>query len=117
MVYSGVAADLILENKKVEDLKVKSKSISGKVLTSGDSEIELEGKGKYALDENVRVYKTYGSMEMKKISDVLVGYDIQKFILNDEDKISAIAIDRDVNAKIYVFCSEIPDIPICTMIR
>ena len=99
MVYSGVAADLILENKKVEDLKVKSKSISGKVLTSGNSEIELEGKGKYALDENVRVYKTYGSMEMKKISDVLVGYDIQKFILNDEDKISAIAIDRDVNAK------------------
>lgn len=99
MVYSGVAADIVLENKKIEDLKVKSKSISGKVLTSGDSEIELEGKGKYALDENVRVYKTYGSMEMKKISDVLVGYDIQKFILNDEDKISAIAIDRDVNAK------------------
>lgn len=98
-VYSGVAADIVLENKKVEDLKVKSKSISGKVLTSGSSEIELEGMGVYALDENVKVYKTYGSMEMKSISDVLVGYDIQKFILNDDNKISAIAIDRDVNAK------------------
>ena len=99
MVYSGVAADIVLENRKAEDLKVKSKSISGKVLTSGDGEIELEGKGKYELDENVRVYKTYGSMEMKRVNDVLVGYDIQKFILNDEGKISAIAIDRDVNAK------------------
>lgn len=99
LVYSGVAADIVLENKKVKDLKVSSKSVSGKVLTSGNQEIELEGSGKYTLDENVKVYKTYGSMEMKKISDVLVGYDIQKFILNDENKIAAIAIDRDVNAK------------------
>lgn len=98
-VYSSVAADIHIKNKKVKDYSVKSRSVSGKVLSSGEGGIELEGEGVYGLDDNVRVYKTYGSMQMKSIKDVLVGYDIQKFIVNDEGKICAIVIDRDVNAK------------------
>lgn len=99
MIYSGVAADIVLKNKKVQDVNVNSKSVSGKVLTSGQNGIELEGGGVYSLSEHIKVYKTYGSIEMKSISDVLVGYDIQKFILDSENKICAVAIDRDVNAE------------------
>lgn len=98
-VYSSVAADIHIKNRRVTDYSVKSKSVSGKVLASGNEGIELEGEGIYALDNNVRVYKTYGSMQMKSVKDVLVGYDIQKFIINDNGEICAIVIDRDVNAK------------------
>lgn len=98
-IYSSVIADIVIENRKVEEYTIKSKSVSGKVLSSGKSGIELEEIGFFELEDNIKVYKTYGSMQMKSVNDVLVGYDIQKFILNDEGKISAVAIDRDVNAK------------------
>ena len=35
---------------------------------------------------------------MCSIGDVLVGYDAQKFILNDSGNICAVVIDRDVTA-------------------
>lgn len=99
MVYSSVAADITLKKKEVSDININSKSISGKVLSENDEMIELEGQGIFNLDGQVKVYKVYGSMEMKTVNDVLVGYDMQRFILNNEGNICAIAIDRDVNTK------------------
>lgn len=99
ILYSSVAADIYLDNKKVSDYTIKSKSVSGKVLVSSSGGIELENDRIYSLSENIKVYKTYGSMEMKTVKDVLVGYDIQKFIVDENGQICAVVIDRDVNAK------------------
>ncbi len=98
ITYSSVIADINLKNRKIKDYTVKGSAVSGKVLTSSNAGIELEGQGFFELDDNYRVYKTYGNLQMKSIKDVVVGYDIQKFIVID-NKICAVVIDRDMNAK------------------
>lgn len=96
--YNNVVADIVLEDGKLIEIKVKSETLAGKVLSSSAEGIEIENYGTYELDENYRVYKMYGTMEMSNISEVLVGYDTQKFVLNGEGKICAVIIDRDVQA-------------------
>ncbi len=96
--YNNVVADITIENNNVVDISFKTNTVSGKVLASSSDGIEVENKGKYKVDENCKIYKIYGSIEMCGIGDVLVGYDAQKFILNNEGNISAIVIDRDVTA-------------------
>ncbi len=98
VTYSSVVADINLKNRKIKDYTVKGSAVSGKVLTSSNAGIEIEGQGFYELDDNYRVYKTYGNLQMKNIKDVVVGYDIQKFIVN-ENKICAVVIDRYMNEK------------------
>lgn len=96
--YNNVIADITMEDNKLIDIKFKTDTVSGKVLASSTNGIEVENKGTYQVDENCKIYKIYGNIEMCPINDVLVGYDAQKFILNGDGKISAIVIDRDVTA-------------------
>lgn len=96
--YNNVVADIVMEKNKVVDIVFKSSTVSGKVLSSSSSSVEVENKGKYGVDENCKIYKVYGNIQMCSIGDVLVGYDAQKFILNDSGNICAVVIDRDVTA-------------------
>lgn len=96
--YNNVVADLIIEDNNLVETKIKSQTVSGKVLASSKDAIEIESVGNYDIDENCRVYKIYGNIQMCSISEVLVGYDAQKFVVNDDGKICAIVIDRDVQA-------------------
>lgn len=96
--YNNVVADITMENNKLKDIKFKTSTVSGKVLASSSNGIEVENKGTYKVDENCKIYKIYGNIEMCRLNEVLVGYDAQKFILNSEGTISAIVIDRDVTA-------------------
>ena len=50
-----------------------------------------------SLDENFKVYKTYGSIEEKTIKDVLVGYDTTDFVVADGNVCAAL-ISRTVKA-------------------
>ncbi|MBQ6814585.1 MAG: SpoIID/LytB domain-containing protein [Lachnospiraceae bacterium] len=97
-IYNNVAADITIEDNKLISTKFKTDAITGKVMASSDAGIEIENVGKYQLDENCQVYKIYGNIKICSVSDVLVGYDAQKFVLNEEGKICAIVIDRDVEA-------------------
>ena len=96
--YNNVVADITMEANKLKDIKFKTSTVSGKVLASSGNGIEVENKGTYKVDENCKIYKIYGNIEMCNLNEVLVGYDAQKFILNSEGTISAIVIDRDVTA-------------------
>ena len=96
--YNNVVADIVLEDGKLQEIKIKSDTVAGKVLASSPEGIEIESYGTYGLDENCRVYKVYGAMQMSSISEVLVGYDTQKFVLNEDGQICAVIIDRDVQA-------------------
>ena len=87
--YNNVVADIVMEDNKVVDIIFKSSTVSGKVLSSSTSGVEVENKGKYGMDENCKIYKVYGNIQMCRLGDVLVGYDAQKFILNDEGNICA----------------------------
>ena len=96
--YSNVVADLVVKDGKLTKATFKTETINGKVMEASKSEIELESVGKYAIDEDCRVYKIYGNISMCNMSEVLVGYDAQRFILDSEGKICAVIIDRDVQA-------------------
>lgn len=80
----GVLSDLSLKGGKVKKLSVKRDMIEGKVLAVRDNAIEIEGYGNVALSDDFKVYKTYGTVREARKKDVLVGYDIQKFVVEDK---------------------------------
>jgi len=58
----------------------------------------LDNQGDFKLSKDVKIYKGYGTLQMKSIKDIVVGYDTQRFIIED-GKIAAIIIDRDMTWK------------------
>ena len=79
--FADNLADLSLKNGKLQKVTLKKKRITGKVLSVKDDSIEIEGYGKIKLDRDFKVYKLYGRFEEQSISDILVGYDIQEFVV------------------------------------
>ncbi len=96
ITYNNVTADIVLNNKKLKDYTVKGNFITGKVLALTDDEIEIEGYGRLSIDTNLKVYSLYGELVTKTRKDVLIGYDVQRFVITD-NKITAIVIDRDID--------------------
>lgn len=96
--YSNVVADLEIKNGNLVDATFKTKTVNGKVLETSKTEIEIESAGTYAIDDDCKVYKIYGSIYMCEMAEVLVGYDAQRFIVDGEGKICAAIIDRDIQA-------------------
>ena len=95
--YSNVVADISLIKGNLNAFNVKKDAITGKVLSSSDTEIELENQGVFLLAENVKVYRTFGTLSMLTSKDILVGYDIGQYFIED-GKIAAVVLDRDVDA-------------------
>lgn len=96
--YSNVVADLNIKDGNLVNAVFKTATVNGKVLESSKTEVDIEGLGTYAIDDDCRVYKIYGNISMCSLSEVLVGYDAQRFILDSEGRICSVIIDRDVQA-------------------
>ncbi len=77
----GVLADVELDKGKIRKLSLKEDMIEGKVLSVKDDTIEIDGYGTLKLDDDFKVYKTYGVVKEQKKRDVLVGYDLGKFVV------------------------------------
>ncbi len=97
LAYNNFTADIVLENNKLKEYVIKDKFITGKVLALTDSEIEIEGYGKYPLNKDVKVYSLYGELLQKKKSDIMIGYDVQRFVMSGNE-ITAVVVDRDIDA-------------------
>lgn len=95
--FTDTIADIGMSDGKVCQLTIKKDTISGKVLRLSNDEIELYGYGNVEIDDNFRVYKSYGELEEKKINDILVGYDLADFVVAD-GKICAAVIKRELKA-------------------
>lgn len=91
-------ADLWLSGGSVERIAVKRERITARVLSVRDDVIELEGYGDVGLDEDFCVYKVYGEFERQDLSQILVGYDTQEFIVAD-GKLCAALIVRSFGAE------------------
>ncbi len=91
-------ADIRLREGYVSGIVMKRDTVTAKVLAVKDDGIELEGYGFLPLDTNFCVYKTYGEWERMELSDILVGYDTQEFIVADR-KICAALIVRTFDAQ------------------
>ncbi len=95
--FNNVTADIVLEDKEIVDYTIKGNFVTGKVLAITEDEIEIEGHGTYQMDANLKVYSLYGELINKTKADIMIGYDVQRFVMSD-NKITAVVIDRDIEA-------------------
>ncbi len=93
----NVMADIRLNDGKVKAVDVKTDTISGKVLSADNTYIEIEGYGKVPLDKKYKIYRTYGELALKDYGSLIVGYDLQDFIVAD-GKICGAVISKPLNA-------------------
>ncbi|MEF9938610.1 MAG: SpoIID/LytB domain-containing protein [Clostridium sp.] len=94
----GVLADVKLKKGKIQKISLKKDSIEGKVLSVREDSIEIEGYGTFKLDKDFRVYKIYGVVKEQKKEDILVGYNLQKFVVAGK-KICAVLQVKSFSAK------------------
>lgn len=94
----GILADVVLEKGKLKKLSVKRDTIEGTVLAVREDSIEIEGYGTLKLDSDFKVYKTYGVIKEQKKKNILVGYDLGKFVVAGR-KVCAALLTRDFSAK------------------
>lgn len=76
-------ADIYMSEGRVKKLVLKKERIGGKILAVREDSIEIEGYGSVPMDENFSIYKLYGKFECQKLSDILVGYNAQEFVVAD----------------------------------
>lgn len=88
----GVLANVSLKDGKIRKLSLKKDTIEGKVLAVRDNAIEIEGYGNVAITDDFKVYKTYGTVKEARKKDILVGYDIQKFVVEDKRICAALLV-------------------------
>lgn len=90
-------ADLQMDDGKITKVALKKEILVGKVLSVQEDAIELEGYGFVPLDDECKVLKTYGKVERKKLSDILVGYDLEEFVVA-KGKICGVLTVRTLHA-------------------
>ena len=95
---AGHIADIYLKDGKITKIVMKRDRISGKVLEVRDDMIEIEGYGQVSLDRDFRVYRLYGEFRRQSLSDILVGYDAQEFVVADGRLCAALTL-RPIDAE------------------
>ena len=90
-------ADLTMEDGRVAKVSLKKETITGKVLSVNEDAIEIEGYGPVPLDDEYKVLKIYGEIKRQKLSDILVGYETEEFVVA-KGKICAVLSVRDLKA-------------------
>lgn len=95
--FKKVVGDLTIQDGTVIGISIKPEIIQGKVLVSGENEIEIEGYGMLPLHEDYRIYKVYGNLAMEKTNNILVGYSVTDFVVS-EGKVCAALIKEKVIA-------------------
>ena len=96
--FANNIADISLKRGSLQKVTLKKKKISGKVLAVKDDSVEVEGYGSLKLDKDFKVYRLYGQFEERSVSDILVGYDIQDFVVA-HGRICAALLVREFDAK------------------
>lgn len=96
--FAEKVGDITLTNGLITSVTIKPDIIRGKVLVTGKNEIEVEGYGVLPLDDNYRIYKLFGEMEMEKTNSILVGYSVTDFVVS-EGKICAALIRDQIKAE------------------
>lgn len=68
----GHVCDLLWENGEMSKVQVKEDSIQGNLIAMNEDTIEIEGYGALSRSKRLPVYKTYGTVEEKELSDIVI---------------------------------------------
>lgn len=90
--------DVVLDKGVLTGIRIKEETIRGKVLAVKNDSIEIEGYGTVPMDPAFRVYKQYGGLGSLENKDILVGYDLQDFVVA-EGKLCAALVRQDFQAE------------------
>ncbi len=93
----GNLADIQMKDGEIIRVSVKKERITGKVLSVQDHGVEIEGYGLLPMDDEFHVLKTYGELKRQTLDDILVGYDMQEFVVA-KGKICAVLTVRSFEA-------------------
>lgn len=93
----GNIADISLKDGKITKVSVKKERVRGRVLSVQDDGVEIEGYGLLPMDDEFLVLKTYGDVQRQTLDDILVGYDMQEFVVA-KGKICAVLTVRAFSA-------------------
>ncbi len=91
---SGQIGDLYLRNGRPVRLVLKKETITGTVLAVRENEIEIEGYGNVPLADNFKIYRTYGILKEQQKKDILVGYQMQKFVVAGGEICAALTTEK-----------------------
>ncbi len=87
-------ADITLKDGLVTDILLKQNVISGKVLRSDGTSVEIEGFGTLPLSENYKGYRLFGTIGNCTVNDLYFGYSYADFCL-EEGKICGVLMVRE----------------------
>lgn len=75
--------DIVLTDGKVTEIRIKNEKINGRVLSVGDSFVELEGYGKLPLAKDYKGYRIYKILTMCTARDLAIGYDFADLVMEE----------------------------------
>ena len=94
---TSCVADIRVQNGCIQSISLKKETISGKVLKTDKDYLLLEKYGMLYYSDDFRIYKVYGEIEEEAAENILVGYSITEFVL-EEGKICAALITESLKA-------------------
>lgn len=88
---NGHVCDLLWENGVLAKVQVKEDTIQGNLTAVSDTAIEIEGYGELKRSENLPVYKIYGTIEEKDLSNIVIANMKVEYVVA-EDRVEAILL-------------------------
>ncbi len=83
--------DLVWEEGELCKIQLKEERIQGNLIAVDDSRIQIEGYGEINRSVNLPVYKIYGSVEEKNLSDIVIANMKVEYVVA-EDRVEAILL-------------------------
>lgn len=78
---TNTVCDIEWKNKAVEAIYKKEETIQGTVLSYNESQIEIAGYGALEHSGNLKIYKTYGTVEQLDESKLIIGNLVADFVV------------------------------------
>ncbi len=93
---SGMVCDLHWKDGKIFKVDRKQETITGNLLTVDAEKIEIDGYGQLKRAKILPVYKTYGTVEQKDVSDIVIGNMNVTYVVAG-DEVCAILLNQPAN--------------------
>lgn len=91
--FSGVVADIAVQNGKVTRISKKEDRITGKLLSVSDSYMEISGYGQVALDPNLKLYALQDEVREASMDQLMLDNMDITFVVA-EGQVSAVLLEQ-----------------------
>ena len=89
----GRVCDLLWKDGTVAKVQVKEDTIQGDLIAVNEDTIEIEGYGPISRSAELPVYKTYGTVEEKELSDIVIANMQVKYVVAAE-RVEAVLLEK-----------------------